>query len=158
MSEEDSRKILFEVIISSKVFQRLDLSNDFWEQFNVHKVIKKQVGLYEIGSIDNANVIIISVNPKEHFEKYRDKTVNKKHKGLQKDTPGMDFEAYSQRICSLHEFCSNQKSKKIKQKCFQIVRSNMQMVSVNKTQFAGLNDKRFYLHDGIVSLPLDIFF
>ena len=111
LSEEDSRKILFEVIISSKVFQRLDLSNDFWEQFNVHKVIKKQVGLYEIGSIDNANVIIISVNPKEHFEKYRDKTVNKKHKGLQKDTPGMDFEAYSQRICSLHEFCSNQKSK-----------------------------------------------
>ena len=29
----------------------------------------------------------------------------------------------------------------------------MQMVSVNKNQFAGLNDKRFYLHDGIVSLP-----
>ena len=27
------------------------------------------------------------------------------------------------------------------------------MVSVNKTQFAGLNDKRFYFHDGIVSLP-----
>ena len=27
------------------------------------------------------------------------------------------------------------------------------MVSVNKTQFAGLNDKRFYFRDGIVSLP-----
>ena len=26
------------------------------------------------------------------------------------------------------------------------------MVSVNKAQFAGLNDKRFYFHDGIVSL------
>ena len=53
----------------------------------------------------------------------------------------MNFVAYSQRICCLHEFCSNQKPKKIKQKHFQIVISNMQMVSVNKTQFAGLNDK-----------------
>ena len=29
----------------------------------------------------------------------------------------------------------------------------MQMVSVNKTQLVGLNNKRFYLSDGIVSLP-----
>ena len=28
----------------------------------------------------------------------------------------------------------------------------MPMVSVNKTQFAGLNDKRFYFNDGTVSL------
>ena len=33
----------------------------------------------------------------------------------------------------------------------------MQMVCVNKTQFAGLNDKRFYFHDGIVSLPFGHF-
>ena len=33
----------------------------------------------------------------------------------------------------------------------------MQMVSVNKAQFAGLNDKRFYFHDGIVSLPFGHF-
>ena len=65
----------------------------------------------------------------------------------------MNFEAYSQRICSLHEFCSNQKPKKIKQKRFQIIKSNMQMTCVNKTHFGGLNDKRFYFHDGIVSLP-----
>ena len=29
----------------------------------------------------------------------------------------------------------------------------MQIVFVNKTQFAGLNDKRFSSHNGIVSLP-----
>ena len=29
----------------------------------------------------------------------------------------------------------------------------MQMTGINKTQFAGLNDKRFYFHDVIVSLP-----
>ena len=31
------------------------------------------------------------------------------------------------------------------------------MKSVKKTQFAGLNDKRFYFHDGIVSLPFGHF-
>ena len=55
-------------------------------------------------------------------------------------------------LCSLHEFYQNQKPQKIKQKRFQIIKSNMQMVSVNKTQFAGLNDKRFYFNGGIVSL------
>ena len=68
VSEKDSRKILFEVMIASKIFQRLDLSDDFWEQFNVQNmVIIKQIGIYEIESIDNANVITISVNPKEYF-------------------------------------------------------------------------------------------
>ena len=33
----------------------------------------------------------------------------------------------------------------------------MQMKSVKKTQLAGLNDKRFYFHDGIVSLPFGHF-
>ena len=94
-----------------------------------------------------------AVNLKEYLEKYRDKTVNKKHKGLKRDTPGMNFEAYSQRVCSLNEFYQNQKPLKIKQKRFQIIKSNMQMISVNKTQFAGLNGKRFYFNDSIISLP-----
>ena len=144
---------------ASKILNRLDVSDDFWQQFDVQdKTVKKQVGLCEVDSIDNPNVITISVNPKEYFEKYRDTTVNKKHKGLKRDTPGMNFEAYAQRICSLQEFCANQKPKKIKQKRFQVVRTNMQMVSVNKAQFAGLNDKRFYFYDGIVSLPSGHFF
>ena len=63
----------------------------------------------------------------------------------------MDFEAYSSRLLSLHEFCG-QGSKKIQQKRFQVLNNKMQMISVNKTQFAGLNDKRFYFYDGIVSL------
>ena len=33
----------------------------------------------------------------------------------------------------------------------------MRMKSVNKTQFVGLNDKRCYFHDGIVSLPFGHF-
>ena len=130
------------------------MSDDFCARYDVqYKKPKKQVGFYKIESIDNPNILTIPANPKEYFEKYRDQTVNKKHKGLKKDTPGMDFEAYSQRLFPLHQFCDKQKPKKIKQKIFQIINFGMQMVFVNKTQFAGLNDKRFSFHNGIVSLP-----
>ena len=64
----------------------------------------------------------------------------------------MDFEAYSSRLLPLHKFCG-QGPKRIQQKRFQVLNNKMQMVSVNKTQFAGLNDERFYFYDGIVSLP-----
>ena len=47
--------------------------------------------------------------------------------------------------------------KKLNKNDLQIVRSNMQMVSLNKTQFVGMNDKRFYFHYGIVSLPFEHF-
>ena len=59
-------------MIGLKIFKRLDLSDDFWSEFIVqNKEIKKQVGLCEIQSIDNTNIITIAVNPKEYFEKYR---------------------------------------------------------------------------------------
>ena len=97
------------------------------------------------------------INPKEYFEKYRDKRINKKHKALKKDTTGMDFEAYSSRLLSSYEFCYDNIPEKIKQKRYQIVNNSMQMVSLSTTQFAGLNDKRFYFHDGLVSLPFGHF-
>ena len=43
----------------------LDLSDDFWERFNVqNKKLKKQVGLYEIENIDNVNILTLAINPK----------------------------------------------------------------------------------------------
>ena len=66
--------MIFEAMISSKFFERLDLSNEFLSQFNVRDAsTEKQVGLYEIESIDNPNIVTIAVNPKEYFEKYRNK-------------------------------------------------------------------------------------
>ena len=66
--------MIFEVMINSKFFERLDLSNEFLSQFNVRDTsTEKQVGLYEIESIDNPNIVTIAVNPKEYFEKYRNK-------------------------------------------------------------------------------------
>ena len=79
----------------------------------------------------------IAVNRKEYFEKYRNREINEKRKGLRKDTAGKSFEENTQRI----------------QKRFQVKNTEMQMATVKKKQFAGLNDKQFYFYDGIVSLP-----
>ena len=118
--ERDSRRIIFEVMIASKILNRLDLSDDVWVQFDIqNKKLKKQVGLYEIESIGNLNILIISINPKEYFEKYRDKNINKKHKGLKRDIPGMDFEAYSSRLASLRQTKNKQnKTEKISDQQF----------------------------------------
>ena len=53
IDEIEARKVLFRVMISSKIFSRLDLSDEFWAQFNVqNKKLKKQVGLFEVENID----------------------------------------------------------------------------------------------------------
>lgn len=101
LNKEDSRKVIFEVLTQSKTLKRLDFSYDFWAQFGVCDLkLKKQVGLCKVESIVNANIVTIVVNPKEYFEKYGDKNINKKHKGLKKDPSGMSFESYADRIMS----------------------------------------------------------
>ena len=102
---------------------------------------------------------MLAINTKEYFEKYKDFLINKKHKGLKKNTPGIDFDAHSERLATLHENYFKSKPKKLEQKRFQIINDSMQMKSVKKTtQSARLNDKRFYFHNGIVSLPFGHFF
>lgn len=60
-------------------------------------------------------------NLKEYREKYGNKDVGKKHKGIQKDTAGMYFEDYSRKILSLHdhEAINNKRTelRKIKKDC-----------------------------------------
>ena len=90
--ENKARNLIFEIMVKSKIKDRLDLSNDFWKKFDVQdKSLKKQVGLYEAENIDIPNLITIAINPKEYFELYKNKTFNKKCKGIRKDTPGMFF-------------------------------------------------------------------
>ena len=87
LNEKVSRNVIFEVMISTKIFERLDLPSEFWSQFDLRNTLtEKQVGLYEIESIDNPNIVTIAVNLKKYFEKYWDKSFSKKHKGLKKDT------------------------------------------------------------------------
>ena len=111
------------------------------------------MGLFEIENINNQNICTIAINPKEYFKKFKDRKINKKHKGVRKDTKGMNFESYAMRINMLKESDDKKEEKKIVQKGLQVKNTNMTMTSVNKVQFARLNDKRYYFLDGIVSLP-----
>ena len=58
-----ARNIIFEVMINSKILNRLDLSDDFYNQF---KKLKKQVGLSKVENVNRANIITIALNPKEY--------------------------------------------------------------------------------------------
>ena len=156
LPEREARKVIFECMIKSKNLNRLDLSDNFWKEYNVYNnSTKKQIGLFEIESIDNQNICTIAVNPKEYFEKFKNRKINKKHKGVRRDTVGMDFERYAARInnlrCDLH---SDNKQEKVVQKRLQVKNTEMKMTSSSKVKFARLNDKRYYFSDGIVTLPL----
>ena len=158
IDERKTRDIISKLMIKSKIFERLDLSDDFWDQFGVqNKKLKKQVGLFEIESINKANVITIALNPKEYYERFDDHSDNKKHKGLKKSNRGMDFDSYSSRLAYLNEFSKEyfKKPKKIQQKRYQIINESMQMKAVSKVQFGQLNDTRFYFSNGKMSLPYD---
>ena len=100
-------------------------------------------------------MIKIALNSKEYYERFYDHSDSKKHKGLKKSTPGMDFDSYSERLADLNEFSKDffKRPKKIEQKRFQIINESMQMKSVIKVQFGQLNNKRFYFSNGLISLP-----
>ena len=85
ITETETRKLIFQIIMQSKIGPRIDTSDPFFKQFDCHNPkLKRQVGLYEVESIDNPNVITIAVNPKEYFEVFRNKNFNQKHKGVKK--------------------------------------------------------------------------
>ena len=138
-----------------EIIKRFDLSDEFWEQFKIRDTdTKEQMGVYEIGNIANANICTITVNPKEYFEKLKQRSINKKHKGVRRDTPGMDFESYAERINVLRDIsCEKKTEKKLIKKKLQVKITEMKMTSVNKVQFASLNDKRYYFSGGTISMP-----
>ena len=106
------RNILFEIFKQSKIGPRLDVSDDFWQQFNIQaKGTRKVMGLYEVENLDNANLYTIAINPKEYCEKFKDRKINKKHKGVRRDTSGMTFESYAERISSLRQLDTKSRKK-----------------------------------------------
>ena len=155
--EDKARDIIFEVIIASGTFDRLDLSAEFYEQFDCRDTkLQKRVGFFEIENIDKPNVTTIALNPKEYYERFIDHTDNKKHKGLKKSTPDMDFDSYSNPLSDLTEYYGEflkKPAQQIEQRRFQVINESMQMKSVCKVQFGWLNDKRFYFSNSILSLP-----
>ena len=86
--DDKARNIIFEVMLKSKVFDRLDLSAEFYKQFNCqNEQLKKQVGFFEIENIDKPNIITIVLNPKEYCKRFTDHSDNKKDKGLKNQLP-----------------------------------------------------------------------
>ena len=77
--ENEARKIIFEVMLNSKIFDRLDRSHEYFEQFNARDAsLKKKVGYFEIEQIDKENVVTVALNPKEYYERFIDSSYNKK--------------------------------------------------------------------------------
>ena len=68
------------------------------------KKLKKQVGLFEAENIDKTNVVTIAINPKEYLEEFEDLSINKKHKGIKKGTPGMNFSVYCSKLASITDY------------------------------------------------------
>ena len=97
----------------------------------------------------------MAINPKEHFELFEDKGINKKHKGIKKGSSGLRSENFSKRIKSLVNFDTFEKpphdSKKVSR--FTVIAGEMVKTTVVKNKFSQRNDKRFYFPHGIVSLP-----
>ena len=97
--------ILFEIFSKTKRRERLDKSEEFWKQFNVHcPQNKKMLGLYEVEHVNDPCYITLAVNPKEYLELFKSNTINKKDKEIKKGSAGMDHKNYSERIKLLFDF------------------------------------------------------
>ena len=119
--ESEAKIIIFECLKKSKFLNRLDLSDDFWKQFEIYDHNTKTVRvLFEIESINNQNICTIAINPKEYFKKFKDRKINKKHKGVRKDTTGMNFENYAMRINALREFDDKKEEEKMYKKDYKL--------------------------------------
>ena len=99
------RDIIFERIIASEIYNRFDTSQKYWKTCDAKKEnLCKCLGYFEIEHIDNPCVLTIACNPKEHYEVFEDRDVNKKHKGIKKGWPSMNFKNFSKRMNSLTSF------------------------------------------------------
>ena len=106
------RDILFEIFSKTEIRERFDKSGKFWRRFDCHcPQNQKVLGLYEAEHIDDPCYVTLAVNPKEYFEYFQSDAVNKKHKGIKKGSPGMDYEIYIERISPLINFETYKKPK-----------------------------------------------
>ena len=85
LPEDKFRDIIFEVIVTSKIYKRFDTSHKFWDIFGARKESRrKKLDYYEIENISNSCTLTLVVNPKEYLEMFKDLALNKKHKGIKK--------------------------------------------------------------------------
>ena len=96
------RDIIFKVISVSKIYNRFDSNNIYWEEARQEN-LRKCLGYFENEHINNPCFVTVTVNPKECYESYEDYYFSNKHKGIKKGSLGMDFENYVNRILALND-------------------------------------------------------
>ena len=65
------RNVLLKVFLDNDIHKRLDLSSEYFEQFNKHNVsIRKKVSFCEFENIEHGIICAIYVNLKEYFQLY----------------------------------------------------------------------------------------
>ena len=86
------------------------------------------MGLYKLENVNNPNIRTIAINPKEYFKKFRNKLINKKHKGERKAMKGICFKAFANRIIDLNQKAKQKKndSEKISGKKYRNENDNSQ--------------------------------
>ena len=136
--------------------ERSHTSNEFCDRYSIRdKSLKKKLRYFPVENISEPCLVTIAVNPKEYFEFFKRQLVNKKHKGLNKGAPGMEFEDWAKRINSVKEIETFRQLPKEKQKQGRFLVKNNEIVleEIEKSKLAQINDKRYYFSDDIVSLP-----
>ena len=107
ISEDVARNLIFEILLQ-KLGDRLDTSHEFFDKFSCrNQSTKKKVGLYEVESIDYS-----CKSCREYIEIFKSKDLNKKHKGIKKTTPGINFESFASRIMDVREYTYSYKKSK----------------------------------------------
>ena len=92
---------------------------------------------------------------------FEGRDINKKHKGIKKQSSDLGFENFADRINSLINLDTFQKLPADFKEVSRLTVSNGEMQknkkkkkNVVKSKFSQINDKRFHFADGITSLPL----
>ena len=83
IKESEAGWLILTIFSKSEIRKRLDTSDELYKKFGIHN-LKKQMDIYEVENIKNQDICTIAIHPKKHFEKFRNKLVNKKHKGAKK--------------------------------------------------------------------------
>ena len=80
--------------------------------------------------------------------------MEQKHKFVKKESQGMEFGNFSQRINFLNDIIKFGKEvvEKLEQHQFIMVGGRIEIQTIQKSRFVQINDKRFYFSDGIVLL------
>ena len=82
---------------------------------------EKTNGTLRNRKLSNANICTIVVNPKEYFEIFKNRTLNKKQKGVGRETKEMNFQSYAERIAILKGPDGERNKTQIVQKRLQVI-------------------------------------